>query len=71
MRIGLAGGGTGGHVYPAIAVAARLRAQQAERGEPLELLYYGTETGAEHRIAEAEGIPFRAVPAAQVRVRKP
>lgn len=71
MRIGLAGGGTGGHVYPAIAVAARLRAQQAQRGEPLELLYYGTATGVEHGIAQAEGIPFRAVPAAQVRVRKP
>jgi UDP-N-acetylglucosamine--N-acetylmuramyl-(pentapeptide) pyrophosphoryl-undecaprenol N-acetylglucosamine transferase len=66
MRLALAGGGTGGHVYPAIAVAERLR----ERGE-VELLYYGTEHGAERRIAEQEGIPFRTVPAAQVRVRKP
>ncbi len=71
MRIGLAGGGTGGHVYPVIAVAARLRAQQAERGESLELLYYGTAKGVEYGIAQSEGIPFRAVPAAQVRVRKP
>ena len=66
MRIALAGGGTGGHVYPAIAVAEQLRAI----GD-VELTYYGTEHGAEHEIARREGIDFRAVPASQVRVRKP
>lgn len=66
MRIALAGGGTGGHVYPAIAVAEQLRALAN-----VELTYYGTKRGAEHDIARREGIPFRAVPASQVRVRKP
>jgi UDP-N-acetylglucosamine--N-acetylmuramyl-(pentapeptide) pyrophosphoryl-undecaprenol N-acetylglucosamine transferase len=66
MRIALAGGGTGGHVYPAIAVAERLRTRPG-----VELTYYGTEHGVEHEIATREGIPFRAVPASQVRVRKP
>lgn len=66
MRIALAGGGTGGHVYPAIAVAEALRALG-----PVELTYYGTEKGPEREIAAREGIPFRAVPASQVRVRQP
>ncbi|MQC18999.1 MAG: UDP-N-acetylglucosamine--N-acetylmuramyl-(pentapeptide) pyrophosphoryl-undecaprenol N-acetylglucosamine transferase [Chloroflexi bacterium] len=66
MRIALAGGGTGGHVYPAIAVAERLRERPG-----MELSYYGTEYGVEREIAAREGIPFRAVPAAQVRVRRP
>ncbi|MDA0271020.1 MAG: UDP-N-acetylglucosamine--N-acetylmuramyl-(pentapeptide) pyrophosphoryl-undecaprenol N-acetylglucosamine transferase [Chloroflexi bacterium] len=66
MRFALAGGGTGGHVYPAVAVAECLRAS-----EGTELYYYGTERGPEHEVAEREGYVFRAVPAAQVRVRSP
>ncbi len=66
MRIALAGGGTGGHVYPAIAVAERLRERAG-----MELSYYGTEHGVEHEIATREGIPFRPVPASQVRVKRP
>ncbi|MQC18390.1 MAG: undecaprenyldiphospho-muramoylpentapeptide beta-N-acetylglucosaminyltransferase [Chloroflexi bacterium] len=66
MRIALAGGGTGGHVYPAIAVAERLRERPG-----IELSYYGTERSVEQEIAAREGIPFRAVPASQVRVRRP
>ena len=68
MRIALAGGGTGGHAYPAIAVAEQLRALG---GPSLELSYYGTEHGAEHAIATREGIPFRAIPASAIRVRRP
>ncbi len=66
MRIALAGGGTGGHVYPALAVAERLRA-----GGDVDLVYYGTARGLERDLVEGAGIPFRALPAAQVRVRNP
>lgn len=66
MRVALAGGGTGGHVYPALAVAERLRAS----GD-VDLVYYGTSRGLERHLVEAAGIPFRTVPAAQLRVRKP
>ena len=51
----LAGGGTGGHVYPAIAIGDVLRA----RGH--HLLYYGDADRIEARIAPDRGYPFRAV----------
>ncbi|MDE2695842.1 MAG: glycosyltransferase, partial [Chloroflexota bacterium] len=37
MKFVLTGGGTGGHAYPSVAVAERLR----ERAD-VELFYYGT-----------------------------
>ncbi len=61
MRYALAGGGTGGHAYPSITVGEQLRA----RGH--DLVYYGSEHGAERSLAEAAGIPYRAIPASQVR----
>jgi UDP-N-acetylglucosamine--N-acetylmuramyl-(pentapeptide) pyrophosphoryl-undecaprenol N-acetylglucosamine transferase len=66
MKFVLAGGGTGGHAYPAIAVAERLR-----EAFDTELVYYGTEKGPERAVAEQARIPFRVVPAAQVRGRSP
>jgi UDP-N-acetylglucosamine--N-acetylmuramyl-(pentapeptide) pyrophosphoryl-undecaprenol N-acetylglucosamine transferase len=66
MKFVFAGGGTGGHVYPAVAVAERLR-----EVEGVTLVYYGTERGPEHAVADHEGYEFRAIPAAQVRVRSP
>lgn len=66
MRFALSGGGTGGHVYPSIAVAERLR-EQADA----ELLYLGTEHGPERQIAEQANIAFHPIPASPVRGRTP
>ncbi|MBM3140858.1 MAG: UDP-N-acetylglucosamine--N-acetylmuramyl-(pentapeptide) pyrophosphoryl-undecaprenol N-acetylglucosamine transferase [Chloroflexi bacterium] len=66
MKFALAGGGTGGHAYPAIAVAERLR----ERLDN-ELVYYGTEHGAERAISVEARIPYRMIPASQLRGRSP
>ena len=66
MRYGLAGGGTGGHTYPAVAVAERLR----DRPD-VELIYYGTPDGPERAVAEAEGFAYRPVHASPLRSRSP
>ena len=57
MRVLLTGGGTGGHIYPALAVARRLK----ETNEEVTLLYVGTERGLESRIVPQEGITFRSI----------
>ncbi|MEQ1504691.1 MAG: UDP-N-acetylglucosamine--N-acetylmuramyl-(pentapeptide) pyrophosphoryl-undecaprenol N-acetylglucosamine transferase, partial [Myxococcota bacterium] len=55
----LAGGGTGGHVYPAIAIGDAL----IERGHTV--LYYGDPDRIEGRIAPQRGYTFRPVRAMQ------
>ncbi|HXW92830.1 MAG TPA: undecaprenyldiphospho-muramoylpentapeptide beta-N-acetylglucosaminyltransferase [Terriglobales bacterium] len=57
MRAILAGGGTGGHVIPALAIAQQLRAQFAA-----EVLFVGTARGIETRLVPAAGFPLRLVP---------
>ena len=67
MRILITGGGTGGHVSPAVAVIAALRARSAAEGWPLELRYLGSQDGAERRIIAALGVPYAAVATGKLR----
>ena len=55
MRVAIAAGGTGGHVYPALAVARSLRARPA----PPELAWLGGRRGLEAELVPPAGIPFR------------
>jgi len=55
MRLLIAGGGTGGHIYPALAVARSLRARA---GAP-DLAWLGGHRGLEGTIVPAAGIPLR------------
>ncbi len=55
----LAGGGTGGHVYPALAIGDELK----RRGH--EVLYYGDPDRIEGRVAPERGYVFRPVHALQ------
>jgi UDP-N-acetylglucosamine--N-acetylmuramyl-(pentapeptide) pyrophosphoryl-undecaprenol N-acetylglucosamine transferase len=54
-------GGTGGHVYPALAVAAEL----IDRGYQVE--WVGTARGLEHRVVPAAGISLHCLPVRGVR----
>jgi len=56
MRAILAGGGTGGHVIPALAIAQELRKQYGA-----EVLFIGTARGIENRLVPAAGFPLRLV----------
>ena len=58
MRIVLSGGGTAGHINPALALADVLR----ERGH--EVRFAGTPGGIESRLVPAAGIPYKAFEAA-------
>jgi UDP-N-acetylglucosamine--N-acetylmuramyl-(pentapeptide) pyrophosphoryl-undecaprenol N-acetylglucosamine transferase len=51
----MAGGGTGGHVIPAIAVARELK----RRGH--DVLFVGTERGVEARLVPAAGFPLETI----------
>ncbi|MDP9374398.1 MAG: undecaprenyldiphospho-muramoylpentapeptide beta-N-acetylglucosaminyltransferase [Chloroflexota bacterium] len=65
MRLVIAGGGTGGHVGPALATIEALRARRPDGG--LHLLWIGTDDGVECRAATERGIPFRAIQAGKLR----
>lgn len=62
-RLLIAGGGTGGHVFPALAVArewlrrGRGEAREGERG----VVFVGTERGMEARLVPQAGFPLRVI----------
>lgn len=65
MRVVISGGGTGGHIYPALAIAEEFRRRGAE------VLYMGCPDSMEQQFAATAGFAFAAVPAVGLRRRFP
>ena len=63
MRLLVAGGGTGGHLFPGIAVAEEFLG----RGKGNEVLFVGTEKGIEARLLPRSGYRLACISAAGVR----
>ncbi|MBC7106849.1 MAG: undecaprenyldiphospho-muramoylpentapeptide beta-N-acetylglucosaminyltransferase, partial [Firmicutes bacterium] len=64
MRCVVTGGGTGGHIYPALAIARGLKERYGA-----EVLYVGTVRGLEAELVPRAGLPFAAISAGGLRRR--
>lgn len=60
-RLLIAGGGTGGHLYPGVAVAMEARK------EGFEVLFIGTEKGIEARVLQREGFQLKTIKAGRLK----
>ncbi|MEE0741450.1 MAG: undecaprenyldiphospho-muramoylpentapeptide beta-N-acetylglucosaminyltransferase [Emergencia sp.] len=59
MRVIVTGGGTGGHIYPAIAIADKIKEKEPDS----EILYIGNDIGLEKDIVPQTGYPMELVSA--------
>ena len=65
MRVIFAGGGTGGHLFPGLAVARELQ----QRDSITEILFVGTVQGIEARVLPREGFRLETIPVRGMRGR--
>ena len=59
MRVIVSCGGTGGHIYPGIAIADKIR----ERSPETEILFVGTKNGMENNLVPASGYDIKGIDA--------
>ncbi len=57
MKYLITGGGTGGHIYPALAIANEIKRKDLSS----EILYVGTEKGLEAELVPKEGFKFKTI----------
>lgn len=57
MKIVISGGGTGGHIYPALALVREIQ----KTNKDVSFLYIGTEDGLESKLVTRENIPFKSI----------
>jgi UDP-N-acetylglucosamine--N-acetylmuramyl-(pentapeptide) pyrophosphoryl-undecaprenol N-acetylglucosamine transferase len=57
MKLLIAGGGTGGHVFPAMAIAR----EWMSRGKEREVVLVGTKRGIEMKLVSAAGLPLETL----------
>lgn len=59
MKVIMTCGGTGGHIYPAIAIADKIK----EKNPDAEILFIGTKKGMENRLVPAAGYEIKGIDA--------
>ena len=59
MKLVVTGGGTGGHIYPALAIADKFKEMEPDT----EILYIGNEEGIEKEVVPKSGYPLELVDA--------
>ena len=57
MKVIMTGGGTGGHIYPAIAIADEIKSRYPDA----EIIFVGTERGMEKDIVPKAGYPIKFI----------
>ncbi|EGL82174.1 UDP-N-acetylglucosamine--N-acetylmuramyl-(pentapeptide) pyrophosphoryl-undecaprenol N-acetylglucosamine transferase [Caldalkalibacillus thermarum TA2.A1] len=57
MKVIVSGGGTGGHIYPALSIIKEIKKHEPDS----QFLYVGTANGLEADIVHKAGIPFRTI----------
>lgn len=67
IRIAVTGGGTGGHVGPALATIQAVRDLAAGQSWTPAFLYLGSAGGIEKKLAAQSGLPFRSVQSGKLR----
>ncbi len=70
MKLALCGGGTGGHVYPALVIAAALE-RELPASAKLEPLYLGSQEGTEADLVQQADIPLHPISSGPIRGRNP
>ena len=60
VKLIFAGGGTGGHLYPALAIADKIKELIADKAH-VEIIFIGTTRGIEYRLRETLGYPLHII----------
>jgi len=65
VNIAFTGGGTGGHIYPGLAVASELKKELS--GTEFRLFWIGSSAGMDRSLVEEAGIEFFGIPSGKLR----